>query len=912
MKKHISLSRILCIFFLLIITIAVSCSTDEPDPIPSDEPLTEDFSYDYTLTDEKYAELNSRLSELRGVISAYQGNEIDSLVNRYKALENVSEVVYDAADSCIVITLATGYRVNVLLQHFEEDVTPSDAFYQEQEAVADSICSIFDEIENGSMAEAPSNTMDNVEMSRAAAVRSDFLTRRNILLIAPDPQFRNQDVSGLRSIVNKVNQTTKVGKFTLDTDPISAYSATYFDKMKNYDFVYIGCHGTPQGRLIFPSSGMSEEQKKKYAGYAEHPDKSGVELNITGRDVNGVRYDGFILNEKFFKNVFPDLSNTIIWTSKCYSGSNLSELRIQCVSGKKARDYFGATGVHQGSEVLRIFSSYLTFMSQGIDSSEAFWQTDKRAEWLKPLKKCKYGKSNHSHARYPLPRATGVKSTPSRAESEFADPVSVGVQFRYSSDANGNPSYSSIGGVKVTNLNSGYVINIPLTAENTTVEQSHKVGDNIVISDFIVTLSGLVPGEDYSYCAYLEDDEVRVESSESFTFRAPEANTDYAIYTEKDFLFVIQAGEKIKKARLMNDITITEKLGSDDLTTNDYLYADLNGNNHSITFLQKFLDDEYFIRGLWKDVKLCFEIDKKIASENNLVINDGFWLNDPGKHGCLENCTIVNNGSCEVSIYNASTINNCTLQNIAHSYNYWKIANCKFIGPFSKHTFNYSLNHVIVSNEGTIENCTIENLKISNPDYPGQYNISFINSNDGLISDCHIVSGESFKFCNNNHGKIHNCSAKGDQSDSDNSIIDFNEASGEIDGFKSYINFCPINIDYHFSGIVRENEGTIRNVENHGDIKALGECCLICGHNSKTGVINDCSNYGLVEVWASGYDKDLCTSSIGWIEITFVRNRGGKAFGMTNYGSFVPHSICDKHNKKHDNVSIIIQDVIDY
>ncbi len=949
----------------ILICAIVSCSTDEP-LFPNDPPPETDWTKEYgtMLSESEYKAVLEETNVVDDCIKKYIADN-ESMLKAIATLSIVEKV--DTINSIAKIHLKSGriMEINLTPRPYEYPQTEIEEIHLEH--MVDSIASLFNSDEYSSAVHDFNITPKKIIGSRSGAngeVR--FLNRRNILLFSPDGTLRDEDIRHVRKAI-ALNRKNGGIPFKWALDSIPSYHPSYFRYFSDYDIVVVGCHGTPDGRLVFPINGMSDIQKRGYTSLAEHPEKTGVSIaREKATDINGQPgpIKGFYLGEKFFQNQMGSLKHTIIWCVKCYAGKILGEFRDACVVKKNTIEYFGPSQECLGKEVYPIFEGYLAALGKGMDSRNAFnLAPPKNYNYSKKLSTGgSYSMHKYSSVRYPIPEATGtIKKT--RADKK-GEPAFLGVRFRFPIDNNGNAIKPCVAGVKIVGEVGESPLYIPMNEQNTALIHSHRVGDSFVINDYTVKVSGLLAEKRYTYTAYVSDGENIYDSEESFSFTCDEATEILYIYTKEQFLEFEKKlfANKPDKAfatnvKLMTDIdlgdygliynTDFEEYWSSDIPEELFYRGTFDGNGHSIKYNAMPLSNyknQYIIPHIGTQGRLCnlkIDITPQSVCGINSIVRCSF--------GTIENCNINFTGQPEANISGDYGFVQC---------NIGLIQNCKVVysGGFDRiiplcfenkptGRFSADSDRMLPELNGvpTIQNCEViaDNVKAS------EAHGMIVGYNNGLVENCvasgciedrskgigasqHQLSLIAHGICNTNSGVIRKCN-------SNCTFIGYQDNSYMLASGIAYCNSGLID-DCHYNGKIKYNPKTsddwrLNFCNSDRDIPYYDHGIAgiaVINYNSnenKGGTVRNCTSSGTIStagVIAAGIcgqntdgiiESSTSSMTINWVTYPypiesddFRTDKSGCEHSSTNYCVYLGQiSAINKGSEKncHKNGKII-------
>ena len=167
------------------------------------------------------------------------------------------------------------------------------------------------EIENG-VIENEDVTSESITKA-GAGNNLTLLSRRTALIWSPFPEIRQEKLSITRLMKRCGIKEVREPK---------SYAPASMSLFKDYDFVVILAHGTPDGCLS-----VSYGYKSLY----EEELKAGTVMKGT---------KGLVLTRKFLEKYLPEMPRTIIWTIVCYSGRENSVF-LEIAKEKDVADFFG-------------------------------------------------------------------------------------------------------------------------------------------------------------------------------------------------------------------------------------------------------------------------------------------------------------------------------------------------------------------------------------------------------------------------------------------------------------------------------------------------------------------------------------------------------------------------------------------
>lgn len=833
-------------FLSAILLVYSGCSEDSPQK--PDNPNNSNNSENPSTPNEK----TTIDEELNGIIECLEaaGDASKEIVEALIKNKFVKSATLSAEDSIIDVITQSGEIVCINLAVKREPLVYDEEFEKAIDNAIDDIDSMFEEANSG----APDiSTASEIPMGIPSAQLWKNVTSRNnqsniktlnkfkILYVGPDLNFHENGIKAAKKIVDGMNNQHKSrpNLFKLDYDDITKYTPKYFEKLNEYDFVIIECHGNKRGQLFFPLSGMDIKQKELYDSLAINSKKSGVFFSISREDPNQNNkkyYHGYNLGGDFIINYFPNLEYTIICTIMCHGASEVSDLRLKCGNNKKILNFFGATK-RCTSEVWTLLAKFFSWMAQGNDVISVFRdELEPKGKYDKTLPKSEQGSyyimTQFRTARYPFARAIGRINRSRSTSLDDNEPILVGAQFRYAVDNNGSPSIQGTGGILLNDTETGEQTRIPMTLGNSTVHKTYAITESFVVNDFAVELIGLKPDHTYIYRSYIQSEENEMfYSPEAFEFTTPSYNIEqnpdvYEIHSLYDWIYLKANYSKYANAdiHLMADIDIEDNL----YDMNTY-YVKLpwkfHGNGHTITY--------------YSDSK------------------DNLWLFPClSANGVIENLNIVgkikpNGGVHPLMLQNAGKIENCKFkiesegkEALFTEYGYIRdnhysglINNCEFniTGDYMDISFVYNNSTVTVDGEdkgGKISNCNVK-TDITCQRFTG---ISVNNGSMSIVENCEVSGNINIKDSANNdeywiggivqfnYGVINNCN----------------------NTTEAFVNLYQSGQSFIYSGIAQFNHGSINKCINYGEVVINQKLANISNYHNQSGNPGSISTaYGL-------------------------------------------------------------------
>lgn len=910
-----------------------ACSSDDPQAPKSDDDDDNSEIIDQTIIERAHEQLDY----VADLTSTYS-DDADKLIENIRLQDFISSVSVD--ETTVKAITKDGFTIEIDLVPTPCEPAETESDNNKQEQLVTTILSHFDldsESDDAETVIIDGDDEDNLNStSRAGSTPPlKYMTNRSILVFSPDETFRKYDWD---RVINAVKMAkSSVGAFTINRHAIKSYKPEYFKQFSNFGIVVVGCHGTPEGKLLFPFDGMTEVLKNRYTSMAQDAEQTGVSfavkkvLNKDGREV-GVR-KGVFLGEEFFNKYMGDLSRTIVWTAKCYSGRTLAQFRESCVVKKKAVEYYGATAPCTGKEVFDIFDVWFAGVSHGMDLWNAFMEAPEASKVSKILNSGgRYEWNTNSKAKYPKPQATGVKNQTSRS-GDSAEPVTVGVRFRYAVDENGKPVDNTSAGVELTNLEDNSITLIPMTAENSKLSNSHPVNETFVISDYDMTLTGLNDKGNYRYRTYMKNGEEMVFSAESFDFTA-QNSTIFEIYTKADFIKFLNGqypwGENVDPDIADHDIVLKNDISVEytefaktkpRLSTFNNIF---DGQDHSIRILMSEQPDFslngdphlfYINQGTIKNLTIEFNCSLPASTITGIlcqtntgeIINCNFnfdienSIGEPhndsmicqSNHGVISDCSIecISNGT---AIQSLMTFDNYgTIKNIAVSLdlkntlfqgllyiNKGTIDNITFNGDFNMRPTKFNYSYLLCyTNENNVCNCT-NNATITPDAVP---------ENNEQLTPLDIFVRMNSKT-DGMQPVIENCINNANITGDGIALIGSNWENCIIKNCHNYGNFRSLRspiAGWYLGAICHSNSGSITGCSNSGDVSASVDDFMrqsgyagICGRNDG-GVISDCINSGNITNDSTGGASGICWISYNGALISDCLNNG-MITGTTN------------------------------
>lgn len=505
MKKFINL------FFLLLAMTTmslISCSKNDID---------NDSEFDIP---EGNRELYDQItSELHDYLYLHEGATIEDIQEQLKKYS--TSVTSEVKDNILYLKIDSVYEYlcdpyNMTCPVGEEDYTE---IYEENDKF---LAEIHDALyTDGATHTRNDNTLELFsEKSPTRTVQSGnelIMTKKNIFVWDP--------WNNIRSDFNVTAQTVP-GKTLSD-----------MEKFCNYDIVLIICHGTSDGRIAVPKNDiffaeLDREGLKLNRDYTEKSDGTGADTK-----------EAYILKESALRKLLHcDLSNTIIWTSMCFSNVSGSVLRKVAYEELKAAAFAGADNeVYMNGKAqcwLRDFSNLFyknpcyaeNYIKKVFDANSLvspitvnFDEVKKEYfNYFKSHVKCKYSFVYRKNIIYrPLVEAMSQINNQPRASVTM--PYELYSEYHSASatrvtDLTRASSVSNISvGFCIKNKETGEVKEIDFSSSTVKLYQSFDYKKMIARIEVLGNTDGLEPGT-YEYRTYLEIDGEKEYSDEIFEF----------------------------------------------------------------------------------------------------------------------------------------------------------------------------------------------------------------------------------------------------------------------------------------------------------------------------------------------------------------------------------------------------------
>lgn len=326
------------------------------------------------------------------------------------------------------------------------------------------------EIENG-VIENEDVTSESITKA-GAGNNLTLLSRRTALIWSPFPEIRQEKLSITRLMKRCGIKEVREPK---------SYAPASMSLFKDYDFVVILAHGTPDGCLS-----VSYGYKSLY----EEELKAGTVMKGT---------KGLVLTRKFLEKYLPEMPRTIIWTIVCYSGRENSVF-LEIAKEKDVADFFGGDNTLTSPLPCSPMKDYIPKFFIGGQTSEKSFMDGKSYYSGGSMKgmtyiPCKYWRRGEKNVCYVSPE-TGAPGT---VGSDFCV-VNLGIS--YPSDIQGAalPDAGIQLGVCLLEEETGrrWYIPVSMSGQYTTFYSKLKS-----IQSRAVSLRNLSPGIWYRYVTYL-------------------------------------------------------------------------------------------------------------------------------------------------------------------------------------------------------------------------------------------------------------------------------------------------------------------------------------------------------------------------------------------------------------------------
>lgn len=921
MKKIFSFLNFTIIFALALFS---ACSQDEPENIEKE---------DNDLTEEQLAEIIAKNGEIEEILDQFDG-DIDRIINLLKENKFVTDVEYSIEDMLVTIYTQDNYKI-----YF--DISPIPEYeeldQEEIDRIVESLATVFgiynQEIEDQGQQEG-NNHINLVSQISRSENNGVYLEANRINLMFYDYDIRKRDMPTWENIIRELNKKVSGIQFrlSLNSDDLSSYTPAYYrDIFPKYNINYICGHGSPGGKIFFNFKGVSKDCVNQYIKLGTK-EKSGVvftyKYNAKGEiektEEGKFLLEGVSLEYDFFNNHLGTFENSIVWSAICHSGAKDSDFKKACLE-KGALSFFGPTKVMTYPQAQKLFTQWVGFLGNGVSVTASFNNVKPVGMESIPIGDGEFIMERPSDARAPYPEATrgASKSTenskkPATRDEDNSDVIKVGVRFRFAIDEYGNACYSSIGGVKLENLDDGSLEYIPMTVQNTDLYSSNKVLYNFVINEYDVRIPNLKGGCRYRYSAYLSDGVTTAESPQSFEFTAPESDSDVYIYSKKDLIEFVNNvennidGYATKNAKLMADISLNDYTGNKNSLKIPY-QGYFDGNGHKI-YLSPSNESSYYLfnslSGEISDMKIIFS---GVPKGNSTFIHQ---INDSGR---MDNITFNIDGDISVSgndisfvSANMGTIDKCNVNiNLSNgpisfagfvSSNYGVVSNT-IVNAKGNITKFYGIAY---TNFGVIEKCKVEgNVSYSNTlsnGVPMTFSACVYANHKGTIKDTETNINNSYNVdCDYTPNAIYSVAVSGFVMDNAGEIINC-KSRGNINENVTGLKYHLVNQPQTADGIcafVMYNSGIIKNCHTYGSIQfSLWGASAFGGSNSN--IISECSsNVSIKYIDSSGNQKKEANcekeNHIGvQIAKRIMTDTGGSCNINFNGNIIVPQEVCAK------------------
>lgn len=874
----------------------LSCSTDSSDLLSdygeADNPDivdSEDLEYEsqYLLTEEERYIICDYLEKFDG--------DVEKLTEKLKTEEFLNDAILSIEDSIIYLTTSNNCNIQLDLTPKIPPVGIGKEFFDflnGEWELMDTMFSFENEDNVEGLVLNPAKELESKSRAISGTVTWRYLNNKKILFFSPDPELRTEDIE----VMNSINQILRKDKsllndVSIDINKENSCHPSIFNTFNEYDIVYIGCHGSKNGQLFLPYNGMDARSRKEYDKLVRTTD-SGVTYAfkvgaLESAQTSRETAQGVMLGKKFFDKNIKNLSNTILWASICYGANATSEFRGISELKKSVIDLYGSYGRITYQPIRVLMTSWLARLAKGFDTYNAFDEasayTDGRSQkgYLKLVNNVSISgirSPTSPRGTYVRPETLGIRNI-SRSKNDHSEPLRAGYRLRINSEDEENSNSTFNGGIKLTRIDNNATVLIPMSSENTVLEQERKVTDKFSVKDFSITLPNLEPETFYRYSTYYYDSEGQfIESEKAFEFTSPAVQVEddvLYIYSAEDYReFIVNIHQKVngvpkyeKNVKLMADIELDYFPH-----THSYDFAGhFDGNGHSIRI---FIDEYLFSLYPFPNVSGTIEnLTWKVNYENNdLEWSTNGFCEEITSTGILRNCCFSVDGTDGITLV---------------KNNHGLLEYCDF-----NFTSGYWYEYLIVNNleSGIISHC---NLTLNT----GGYHFDFIEFNKGVIENCKIdghlkLEGDFSGFANFNYGNIINCESsllvtQGEKHGTQFSGIALQNMEGgtinrcffngdiyypdrelsvivEIEGVKYLHSHFSEFADSDVNGICRENKGLIENTSNKGSflIDSFPEGIEIEGlTRDNQGIIRNCEVGASISIADSKALKLNCTEN---------------------------------------------------
>lgn len=535
--------RFLYVFMMLFMSLTIaSCSDENEAPLSgetesqlssSEEIISNIFSGLSSLVDNgKLPEKESVMAYLKKHWGDLKIEERDSII--FLSLEDSLTLQLDIYGTSVVgvsnwelDTLSLAHSLDSISKVLGRNISDSITTINTD--------SIFSEEDLGS---AKSRVVGNTFLTRAASTKENtILVNNNILVWAPwyetESEYERSHIyKTMNDLVNTINKRRPQ---YLHLSPIHCNGSRLADlgsmsRFKDYDIVFIDCHGTKNGEIVMPITAETKKLTK---------DRVGIWDINKGKFVEGV-----VLNEYNMARFLPKkLDHTILFTAMCYAypTQTRQSLFYRIATNRNVADFMGATNSVTIKTPLENFVEFAkTFLTGGIPTTLAFKNQSYTDSYNREGKIIRTS-GNYLHARnlsdvfYSYARPLPYNQKTGALRGRMPMPQNLVSQQRVRNfnsltrSITSNLGSSPQSGFYLKDLKRGKTKMIPLNENNVTSYHLFPCGNNMADVEYEVKIGELEPG-DYVYCTYLWNGETLIVSKTSQRFSIEDENVEaYAV-----------------------------------------------------------------------------------------------------------------------------------------------------------------------------------------------------------------------------------------------------------------------------------------------------------------------------------------------------------------------------------------------
>lgn len=412
---------------------------------------------------------------------------------------------------------------------------------------------------------AKSRVVGNTFFTRVASSKENtILVNNNILVWAPwyetESEYERSRI--YKTINNLANTTNKRRPQYLYLSPLHCNGPRLADLnsmslFKDYDIVFIDCHGTKNGEIVMPITA----ETKKLKEYRRN--RCGI------WDINRKKWvEGVVLSEESMARYLPKkLDHTILFTAMCHAYAD-SALFYKIAKDRGVADFMGATNTVTIETPLRHFEEFAkTFLTGGVSTTTAFKVSPYKDVYVDSDGGKKIASGYYlrmpvlSNVFYSFARPLPYNKQTNALRGRMPMPQNLISQQRArncnTQTRSITPDLGSLpqSGFYLKDLKRGKSKMIPLNEKNVTSYQLFPCGDLMADVEYEVKLDNLEPG-DYVYCTYLWNGETLIVSKTAQRFSIEDENAEaYAVMSyDNQIITYYYDGKKKERIGLIYNV----------------------------------------------------------------------------------------------------------------------------------------------------------------------------------------------------------------------------------------------------------------------------------------------------------------------------------------------------------------------